>query len=185
MWVYGCGDAIVKCVAETGEAHGPLAALRRRILEREARILRDVADRVPACVPAWKQFDGTRLFIARLTGPDLSCLRGELGGNALLFRDVRLAVQRFHSAGYAHGELRLGNLVLHGGAVRIVDLATATSSSHPLYRLALCGDRLALLWMKRHLFALPFDEADLLLRQRYRRLWPWFERLAPNFVPFG
>jgi hypothetical protein len=185
MWVYGCGDAIVKCVAEPGEAHGPLPALRRRILARESRILRDVGERAPGCAPAWLAFDGERLFMVRLAGPDLSSLRGELKGNTSLFDGIRHAAQRLHSAGYAHGELRLGNLVRDLGAVRIVDLATAVASRHPAYRLALCYDQLTLLWMKQHLFALPFDEGDRQLLHHHRRVWPWLGRLARRVVPFG
>jgi hypothetical protein len=186
MWVYGSGDDVtVKCVAPVAGARGPLCGLRRRILERESRILRDVGERAPGCAPAWLAFDGERLFMARLAGPDLSCLQGELKGNTSLFDGIRHAAQRLHHAGYAHGELRLGNLVRDLGAVRIVDLATAVASRHPAYRLALCYDQLTLLWMKQHLFALPFDEGDLQLLQRHRRVWPWLERLARRVVPFG
>jgi|GEM_PF-5063527 len=149
-------------------------ALLRRMqvigLRREARILKRLNRLAPGVAPRLLGDSEASLELEKLAGPVLDEIADGLADDGNLFQQLAGAVGRMHAAGVAHGELRLGNLMLHEDRVVIIDFETAQEDGSRCFALMRAWDRLGLIWLKQHVFRLPLDDDDRAFRRRHRIL---------------
>jgi RIO-like serine/threonine protein kinase len=131
----------------------PDSRLARYAVRREARILEALSAAGYAHAPRFLRYEGEQLVMSRLDGHPLG--RETLAGNELLFRRLVSVVEALHEAGFAHGELRSGNILVSRDGVALVDFATAVRRGHPLFAVLRQWDLLALHWISQHLFFVP------------------------------
>lgn len=88
-----------------------------------------------------------------------------------------------HEGGLAHGELRLGNIMFHHDEVRLVDFATGCTKDSQFYKPLRWMDRMAMVWMKTHIFRLPLDSEELSLQDSHKIFHQWFLKYVACDIP--
>ncbi len=149
------------------DARGLRRVFCRWILRREATMLAALGEKAPEVSPRVLAYERDGLVLERLDGLDLAVERPQPQDHARIDRDLNELVDRLHRAGFAHGEIRLGNLVRHRGRLRLVDLATACSASHPLFRTLRLFDLFAVARIGEDLLGRHPDTKARLLSERH------------------
>jgi len=160
-------------------------ALIRLFLRREGDILQRIAREAPGVAPAVIGSGPDSLSLELLPGTNFHVLRDELHHHPELLRRLEQAVHRLHQGGFAHGEIRLGNLMAAAEGVFLIDFATAVSSKQLLFPVVRILDLFAVCRIKEQLFALAPERRELELRRRHPALYRLFDRLLGRLILFG
>jgi len=135
--------AVIKTVAT------PFDRLTRRWCRHEAECLLNLAERGFEGAPKLLGSSSNSITMEKVDGTSLKRRRPL---DEALFVRVLDVVRELHRLGYAHGNLRLDNIVISDsrGPV-LIDFETCCSRRHPLFFLAQFNDyaRLHLLWQSR------------------------------------
>lgn len=123
---------------------GPYGAFNRAELESEVAVLADLADE-PRRYPSvyGRDDDGDLVWLARdlLPGRLLSerLSAGEPFDREGVVRSLLVELVHLEARGFHHGDLRCWNVLLHDGAVRLIDFGAMTRRASPLQRVALAA----------------------------------------------
>lgn len=141
--------AVTKLVAT------PFDRLTRRWCRHEAECLRTLAERGFEGAPKLLGSSSNSITMEKIEGTSLKRRRSL---DEALFVRVLDVVRELHRLGYAHGNLRLDNIVIpdNRGPV-LIDFETCCARRNPLFFLAQFNDyvRLYLLWQSRVVQADP------------------------------
>lgn len=127
----------------------PFGPLTRMWCRHEAECLLKLAKLGFANAPKLIRTTANSLTMEKIEG---TSLRGRECIDEQLFLRVMDVVREFHSLGFAHGNLRPGNILIkEGGEPVLIDFETCCQIHNPLFYLARFGDyvRLHLLWKSR------------------------------------
>jgi hypothetical protein len=168
-----------------GNLNSPFVHLRRMSLRRESSALQWMEMHAPQIAPRQLSFDQDQIVLERFTGPDFFSDQKSLTNNHQVWERLSETVKRMHEGGLAHGELRLGNVVFHNEEVRLVDFATAFTRESSLYKPLRWLDRMAIVWMKAHIFRLPLDSEELSLQDDHKVFHQWFLKYIACDIPYA
>lgn len=168
-----------------GEPSMVALTLRRTFLKREASNLAWATANAPGIAPSVIEVSKDELVLERFTGPNFFASRLELPGQLDTFEQLRAKVNRLHSCGMAHGELRLGNIMWNVDELHLVDFATAVTRKNILFELVRLFDQMGLLWMKSNIFQLSLDSDEIRLQDKPRVLHKWFLKHIAVDIPLA
>ncbi|MDZ4833403.1 MAG: RIO1 family regulatory kinase/ATPase [Candidatus Melainabacteria bacterium] len=177
--------SVILKTCQWGDPKSPFNNLRRLALGRESEALIWMEKNTSEIAPKPIYFDDQQLVMERLSGPDFFSDQKNLADNRKVWERLNNAVNRMHEGGLAHGELRLGNLIFHNDEVRLVDFATACTKNSSFYKPVRWLDRMAILWMKAHIFQLPLDSDELSLQDNHKVLHQWFLKYIACDIPYA
>jgi 3-deoxy-D-manno-octulosonic-acid transferase len=161
----GAAPIVVKCVPAAAPPRW--RPFLRRFLSREAALLKALETAAPGVAPRCVRAGRDAVELEFLGGRTLYALRSSLAGREDVFASLAAATATLHAAGYAHGEVRLGNALWDGRRVHLVDFATAVGPTSRLLPFVRFLDRCGILWLKRHVFRLPLNDEDRRFRRRH------------------
>lgn len=176
---------VILKTCQWGDARSPFTHLRRLFIRRESSALAWMAKHAPDIAPKQFYCDENQIVMERFTGPDFFNEQKSLTDNRQVWERLNKTVNRMHEGGLAHGELRLGNLIFHNDEVRLVDFATAFTKGSSLYKPLVWMDKMAIVWMKAHIFRLPLDSEELSLQDNHKILNQWFLKYIACDIPYA
>ncbi len=168
-----------------GDSGQPFDRMRRAFLKRESAALEWMKVHAPDIAPRQLLFDEHQLVMEKFTGPDFFSDRNSLIENRQVWERLNSAVEKMHEGGLAHGELRLGNIMFHNDEVRLVDFATGCTKYGQFYKPMRWMDRMAIVWMKTHIFRLPLDSEELSLQDSHKVFHQWFLKYVACDIPYA
>ncbi len=177
--------SVILKTCQWGEQKSAFHHLRRLALGRESEALTWMAKNTSEIAPKLLYFDGEQLVMERFNGPDFFSARKTLTDNRPVWERLNKAVNRMHEGGLAHGELRLGNLIFHNDQVKLVDFATACTKNSSFYKPLRWMDRMAIVWMKAHIFRLPLDSEEISLQNNHKVFHQWFLKYIACDIPYA
>ena len=153
--------------------------------QREARLLTQISRQAPGITPKVLVLEPNKIILERLTGPTFFECRTTLPGQEELYNKLVVTLQQLHQAGFAHGELRLGNIMINNNDVLLIDFSTAISQSSLFFHLLKMLDLFALEWIKEHVFKLDLHEHDVQMRRQYSLVyWIFSQSYLAHDIPF-
>lgn len=154
-------------------------------MRRESAALVWMAQHAPEIAPVQLYLDEEQLVMERFSGPDFFSDRKSLSGNREVWECLNRTVNRMHEGGLAHGELRLGNLIYHNDEVRLVDFATACTKGSSFYKPLRWLDKMAIVWIKAHIFRLPLESDEVRLQDNHKIFHKWFLKFIACDIPYA
>lgn len=186
MWeADASGTPVILKTCLWGNQKSPLLVVKKKILQREANILKWVEQHCPEVAPRLLYSDDSELVMQRLTGPDFFLERSKLEGNRQVWDRLAGTVRKMHDAGIAHGEIRLGNVMFDKDEVRFVDLATACTKDNALHLTVRWMDQMAVLWMKVNIFRLPLESDEISIQSKHEVFHRFFLKFIACDIPYA
>lgn len=160
-----------------------LRPLLRQFLKREACILKEIGAKIRGITPNLYYIGKDEFVMEKLTGPNLWQVRQTLKKRQDIFNRLEHVIQKLHSCGFSHGEIRLGNIVFNGDDIILVDFAMASRQNSIFFKFIKKIDLFSLLWIKKNVFGLQLNHNESATLKRYFLIKLFFDWvIAKNII---
>jgi hypothetical protein len=154
----------------------------RWIFSRESKAISRALVRCPEVMPKIFRITKDEIVMEFIQGSFYS-LQSDLKKRPELYFQLEKTLQTLHANGIAHGELRLGHVLVCESKVVLIDFVSSTMGGGFLFRCCRIMDRMALLWIKVNCFDLPMSLEEMKFLRRhfvFHRLF--LAVMAPNIL---